>query len=395
MRIAIKVMRPFHRFFVIAISIGIVATGLTVPQSARADQWMPPQIEVYLSPDEATRLTVVPRGIASPLAYFRDKVDGREKAGQRKGGNDQPRAQLERRDEAGVWKVVWVRPLVNDVSPVSAIVENSGSHFVTFDNWHSAGFGSDVIVIYDQDGKLIRSLGLSDILPDEYIKALPRSVSSIWWSGDHKIVGNDLIVSVVVPSEDGPGSERTYVELDVDLKSGDPVNPSGASWDEALASARRKNIKTAEWEAKRHKEMMVPLVAPTSGMMRDWESYLDEAFYRIAKDWSQVSPLAYALPASRDSVEYKEALKRIRGILNEHGSSDYALLFGSPESANFTAVLEAEAKKVGRGKLKATQVYVAIGVEFWPRLQAAFASSGAKLIRIDPAVAIPQNPERL
>eukprot|EP01035_Chromulina_nebulosa_P009054 gene9054-12233_t len=67
---------------------------------------------------------------------------------------------LERRDAAGHWSTVWRKPLVNDVSPVSALVANDGGHVVTFDNWHSMGFGDDAVVIYGPDGAVVRAMAL-------------------------------------------------------------------------------------------------------------------------------------------------------------------------------------------------------------------------------------------
>jgi hypothetical protein len=281
------------------------------------------------------------------------------------------------------------------VSPVSALVADGGAYVVTFDNWHSVGFGDDVIVIYDQNGKLLKSLSLADILPGEYVKALPRSVSSLWWAGEHRIVGTDLVLSIVVPSEDAFGGDRTYVEMHIDLTTGQPITPRGTAWDNALASARRENIKTAQWEEKRRKEMMIPLVAPTSREVTGWDNYLQEAFWRTAKDWSSVTPLTFVLPSVHEPAAYASAVKEIRDILNEGFDSDYVVMFGSPFAEDLAATLEREGMKIGRGKLKDSRIYIAIGAEFWPRISAAFASSGAKLIRIDPTIPIPQNPERL
>jgi len=372
----------------------VAVITLVSAQPLHADQWVPPKIETYLSSDGASRLTVIPRGIESPLAYFQDKLDGREKAGQRKGDNDRPRGRLERNDQ-GVWRLVWEQPLVNDVSPVSALVADGGGYVVTFDNWHSAGFGDDVVVIYDKNGRVLKSLSLTDILPEEYVKALPRTVSSLWWAGEHRIVGTELVLSVVVPSEDAFLGDRTYVEMHVDLTTGQPIPPHGPVWDNALASARRENIKTAQWEEKRRKEMMIPLVAPTSREATGWDNYLQEAFWRTAKDWSSTTPLTFVLPSVDLPAAHASAVKEIRGILNEGFDSGYVVMFGSPFAADLAATLEREAMKIGRGKLKDSRIYIAIGTEFWPQISAAFARSGAKLIRIDPKTPIPQNPERL
>jgi len=68
--------------------VGAVAVVAASPTFA--DSWIPATRTSYLSPDKAMRLTVVPRDLENQLAYFTDKVDGKEPAGQRRGG--EPRA---------------------------------------------------------------------------------------------------------------------------------------------------------------------------------------------------------------------------------------------------------------------------------------------------------------
>lgn len=59
---------------------------------------------------------------------------------------------------------------------------------MTFDNWHSVGYGDEVVVIYETaKGSLVKKLGLSDFLTEGDIGILPASVSSINWGGDHSI----------------------------------------------------------------------------------------------------------------------------------------------------------------------------------------------------------------
>lgn len=209
---------------------------------ARADSWMLPTRTTYVSADKATRLTVVPRELESQLAYFKDKVKEREFAGQRAGETTRTaRAMLERR-VSGRWTKVWEAPLVNDVAPVSAIVSDDGAHVVTFDNWHGTGLGDNVVVIYRDGGRLVRMLRLDQILPAEYIKALPSSTSSLWWSGQHRFApdGQHLPLAVVVPDEDKlPSDRHATVDIAVDLDTGAVVPPAGGAWDRALAQATR------------------------------------------------------------------------------------------------------------------------------------------------------------
>jgi hypothetical protein len=61
------------------IQLALSVLGITLFAAAvHADQWMLPATQVYLSPDSSWRLTVTPRTVTSQLAYFSDKVRGRQ-----------------------------------------------------------------------------------------------------------------------------------------------------------------------------------------------------------------------------------------------------------------------------------------------------------------------------
>lgn len=116
---------------------------------------------------------------------------------------------------------------MNEVSPVSALVASNGGYLVTFDNWHSAGYGDDVVVIYHSNGTLVKKFGLDDLLTEGDIETLPRSVSSIWWGGEHYIDdANGLLVLKIVSNrknlwEDG----AKFHEMKIELATGRAVEP--------------------------------------------------------------------------------------------------------------------------------------------------------------------------
>ena len=151
-----------------------------------ADRWMPPGPTSYYSHDRQFRFGVAPRVLSSSADYWRDYDRGPHKRGQAAGKQDVCTGQLEKRAADGSYAVVWKRELVNDVSPVTALVTADGSHVVTFDNWHSTGYGTDVVVIYGPEGRLVASRGLADFLSREQMASLQRSVSSIAWGGEHR-----------------------------------------------------------------------------------------------------------------------------------------------------------------------------------------------------------------
>ena len=165
----------------------ILTVVLLCAATALADSWSLPRRETYLSADATWRLVVTPKQLQGQREYFRDKVERVPDAGAAPGvqGNE-ARADLFHKAIGTTWKHVARWSLVNEVSPVDALVANDGT-VVTFDNWHLMGYGDDVVVIYGPDGKLRRKLGLSDLLFEEDIGELNRSTSSIWWSGTHRI----------------------------------------------------------------------------------------------------------------------------------------------------------------------------------------------------------------
>ena len=49
------------------------------------------------------------------------------------------------RSDKGKLKKLWAIPLVNEVSPVDALVSDKDDYVITFDNWHSVGYGDDAV----------------------------------------------------------------------------------------------------------------------------------------------------------------------------------------------------------------------------------------------------------
>jgi hypothetical protein len=208
------------------LTLTLLPLGL-LQRPAAADTWLLPEKRKYYSPNKKFYLEVTPKELESQLKYFEDKVEGREDAGARKGvkGNV-ARAALYARGEGGGYLKRQEFRLVNEVSPVSALVSDGGAYVVTFDNWHAAGYGDDVVVIYGYDGTLIRKFGLEDLLTPRDIGKLPRSVSSIWWGGEHYIdEAKGLLVLKVVSNGKLWEAGVTYQELRIELATGRPLEP--------------------------------------------------------------------------------------------------------------------------------------------------------------------------
>ena len=156
--------------------------GCLISVLVRADSWLPPTTEVYVSTQSGWRFTVVPRPLSSPLEYFKDKVANRDNAGGVSGSAQTSALGTMEHQVQRHWRVVWKKPLLNEVAPVGVLVSEHGQA-ITLDDWHGMGYGKNAVVFYDANGKVVRALSLADFLPEEYIDALPHSVSSIQWRG--------------------------------------------------------------------------------------------------------------------------------------------------------------------------------------------------------------------
>lgn len=361
-----------------------------------ADSWSPPEVRTYASSDGAWRLTVHPRQITSQLDYFQDKVADRPNAGGISGSTQTSAlGHMEHRDDSG-WRTAWKAPLINEVSPVEVLVL-SGGRAVTFDNWHSMGYGKDVIAIYDGNGKLVRALALADFLPKEYIHALPRSVSSIHWRGSPRVSGDSryLLVPVVIPSAQGllDAQSTAHVDVRFDLASGQLIPNASPAWLDALASARKVHQKLLGEEAAQELRFISPLRAPVSDV-REWHGYLVEAFFRLDPDWDDGYPATKVIP-NPDSEGYERLVGYLRDALSDESNGDGVLMIAAPSQDVLVNVLKEEFARVGTGALADVRVYVVVDQRHVEAVRGALAHTGADFIQLDPRHDIPQRKERL
>jgi hypothetical protein len=363
--------------------------------AARADSWALPEVTVYEAPGKQFRLTVTPRALESQLSYFSEAVEKQEKPGQAEGGAEGPRGLFERRDASGQWAKLWEAPLVNDVAPVKAIVSDLGDYVATFDNWHSMGWGKDAVVIYDARGSLVRAMALVDFLPEDWFLTLPRSVSSIWWSGEHRFEGGKLILQIVMPDADTHGQSREYVELALDPATGKAEPRDAAKWRRGLDVAARAAVPIRTAQAEYLAMLRAPLLAPdgvTDKRTLHW--YLAEAFHRLDPEWETASIDDQVL--ERPGAEnYPDSRKWLRNALERKPIYGNALGIASHDPANLAEVLVAEAATVSPGPLRGARVYVTVGNADRDRVAAAIERLGAKFVQLDPAKPIPQRPERI
>lgn len=354
----------------------LILSAMIAVASARADSWLMPVVTTYESADVSARFTVTPRDIQSQLSYFEGRAQG-----------EPPHGLLEIRDDAGQWSRVWDGPLVNEVAPVRALVAPAGRYVVTFDNWHMVGFGENVVVIYDVSGRVVRSLSLADLLPPGYIEALPRSVSSMAWGGEHRLLDDVLLLQIVVPGEDA----RTYVELPIELSTGRVKTPQTAAWAEALAQGERVAANNRASAARADAAFRAPLVAPATPDEREWHLYLVELFFRLRTSDDPGYPAVDVL-RSPQRGDYAAS----EGWLCEkfHEESGPDLMLASPASPeNLLRVVRQCLQSPYAAALE--RIYVVIPLQYRASMTDALAPTRAEIITLDPTTPVPQRPERI
>lgn len=361
--------------------LALMALMLCSAHPAAADSWMPAERKTYLSPHRTARLTVQPRVVRSPLAYFDAKLEERALPGQ------PPKALIERLDH-GRWVRVRDLALVNDVAPVLMLVSDDAAHVITFDNWHSMSWGKDTVVLYGADGKVVRAYALTDILPEDYVRALPRSVSSLWWSGEHRLAGDRALLRVAVPGDRALDVKRDCIDVAIDLVTGTVTLPTGAKWDRAMAAARPIALRDRAAEANARAFQLASRAAPTSADREAWMHYLVQIAPRLAPAGSGDFVASWVLPAPGDS-EYAQTAKDIANVIA--GWDGKVVAFASPAAPDALAqLLTKEAAGVPREALANVHVLVALSERLHPAVRDALAPLGARVVIFDPAIPVPQ-----
>ena len=198
--------------------IGVVL--LSMSALTLADQTAQTTPETYVSSFGRYRLTVFP--LEDPQASFGSHSEYmvRLPPSVQRGTQAECEATLERW-VGNSYELIWRKPLVNEISPESAIVSARDGSFVTFDDWGRSGYGDNVIVIYSGAGKLIKKLALRDFMSEAEVSKLPHTVGSIRWAGDHILVegGAILLLRVGVDSE-RDDDKRMFRDVRVRMSDG-------------------------------------------------------------------------------------------------------------------------------------------------------------------------------
>ena len=80
----------------------------------------------------------------------------------------------------GLPELIWEKELVNPIAPYEAMITNDGKYIVTFNDWGKLGYGENVMVVYGENGDLLKQYRLHEIT-NLSESQLSVSVTSIWW----------------------------------------------------------------------------------------------------------------------------------------------------------------------------------------------------------------------
>ena len=192
-----------------------------IPYCSKADVWDSPKVKEYYSKNKKYKFVVFPKIVPDKYykwKYYKETRELRRSKQKKKvkflnsitendtiitpchgqlyyiSGNDTI--------------LIWDRRLLNEESPVYAIVSNDGSSVVTFDNWYSTGYGGNVMVVYNEKGDALRSYKLEEISPyplNDYL----ISISSIHWLSDAYFIDNTRL-EIVFMNENKHTKNRIY-----------------------------------------------------------------------------------------------------------------------------------------------------------------------------------------
>src|SRR5687768_11552663 len=197
------------------------ASFVAVTMDVHADRWASPTTVRICSTNENFCADLHPRG-QDPTEHPRDHV--RDEAKLNASAKLTATATVLRRSN-GKYQRIRAFSLVNGLAPADALLSSDGRYLVTFDNWASLGGGDNVVVIYRDDGFLVKKYSLVQLLSEKKVKTLPMSASSIWWRGKPEL--DERLGHVVIPVvADGTkllDENKKFVKIRISLISGEMV----------------------------------------------------------------------------------------------------------------------------------------------------------------------------
>lgn len=190
---------------------------------ARADSFMPPEIEQAMSPSKTAIVTVIPARLSCGVGETACE----------------PAARAVVSLMAGPYRANgYAIRLLNPEAPSAFLITDDGERLLTLNDYASVGHGPNAIVVYRRDGTIVARYALTDFLPEVYVNGLPRTASSIrWQAGAASIEPETRVATIPVFLMDRTQSARR-MDLRLDLDTGELEKPTGPAWENAIICAR-------------------------------------------------------------------------------------------------------------------------------------------------------------
>lgn len=155
------------------VKLQVVAWLILIPVTALfADQWYSPSPQGFYSANSQYFFETIPYGSSLGAWAIYSVSDPDSCVGS-----------LFELSNDGEYHKVWSRKLVNEVFPCGVALTNDGKYVVTFDGWYGRGYESETVIIYGKDSRLIRQIGLNEIVPDSVVDQMIHTITMIFWGG--------------------------------------------------------------------------------------------------------------------------------------------------------------------------------------------------------------------
>ena len=370
------------------------AVSLATPEPLCADSWPDPYQETYVSECGNFRLIVDPAAKAEVDAYF-DNQD-------RDSASRAPHAttKLQARGQNGVWESTWESALENVVAPTHAMVRDDGRYVATFDNWYSYGHGENVLVIYREDGSLVRSMKLTDIVPQYYKDTLSHSVSSVHWRTDARFLENEdaIILEIYGPGSSFDTRDISPVALKIDLNSGEIVARREPHWSRALSKARVLALEQVEYTIDYQLMLRNPVTAPENCDIGRWRNYLREASARVRGGRQRYVSETVLLPFGGKG--HKRTFVNFKSFATNRRWSNNHQAVAAPCAPDVLIAMALEigvnAKQEGESRpYSNVTLYISAKSTVYDEVSNLLSATGMTLVWLDPDRPIPQTPDRM
>jgi hypothetical protein len=113
-------------------------------------------------------------------------------------------------NNSGLPELIWEKVLVNQIAPCEAMITNDGKYVITFDDWYNRGYGENVMVVYGENGELLKKYKLNEITNFSEVQ-LNVSKTSIWWYFGHETYSEKPDrVKVLITDKNSKIEQRIY-----------------------------------------------------------------------------------------------------------------------------------------------------------------------------------------